>query len=279
MTPASIISRSSALARRLAVSRLSARRGLVQSAPSAQHAVDAIPDTWASKLPPPLQDVRAGSADLFDDPRMTWAFDNLGGIDTMNVLELGPLEAAHSYMAQRAGARRVTAVEANTNAFLKCLVAKELLGLDRCSFLCGDALEYMERSDDTFDVCIACGILYHSTEPVRMLELISRRATRLVMWTHVYDAAALDNKQLAKRLDPPGEAQHGGYRHRVVRHRYGINRQLAGFCGGTAPYSNWMPREELLRALEHFGWRDVTIGFDEPHHPNGPALALTAVRG
>jgi hypothetical protein len=40
-----------------------------------------------------------------------------------------------------------------------------------------------------------------------------------------------------------------------------------------------MPREELVRALEHFGWTGIEIGFDEPRHPNGPALALTALRG
>jgi hypothetical protein len=279
MPPDAIISRAAAQARRLAISRLSVRRSLVQSAPSPQNAVDAVPDTWASRLPPPLQDVRAGDAGLFEDERISWAFDNFGGIADMTVLELGPLEAAHSSMAQRAGAGHVTAIEANTNAFLKCLVIKELLELDRCSFLCGDVLEYMAATTETFDVCIACGILYHSTEPVRMLELISRRARRLVMWTHVYHPAALQRRHLARRLGPSTEVEHAGYRHRVHRHTYGLDRRLAGFCGGTQPYSNWMPREELIRALEHFGWTGIEIGFDEPRHPNGPALALTALRG
>ncbi|MDX6681935.1 MAG: hypothetical protein QOG94_1974 [Solirubrobacteraceae bacterium] len=112
-----------------------------------------------------------------------------------------------------------------------------------------------------------------------MLELISRRARRLMIWTHVFDRAALRNEHLAKRLGPSTQMEHDGYRYRVHRHSYGIDRRLAGFCGGTQPYSNWMPREELVRALTHFGWRDITIGFDEPRHPNGPALALTAVRG
>lgn len=278
MPSRSAISRGVAVAQRLAISRLSSRRSLVTTAPTAQSAVDAVADTWASRLPPPL-DVRAGEAELFEDPRISWAFDALGGVRDLTVLELGPLEAGHSYMAQRAGARHVTAVESNSNAFLKCLVVKELLGLDHCSFLCGDVVEYMATTTERFDVCIASGILYHSTEPVRILELISRRASRLVMWTHVYDSAALDNKLLAKRLGPATDAEHAGFRHRVHRHRYGADRTLAGFWGGTQAYSTWMPREELLRALTHFGWHDITVGFDEPRHPNGPALALTAVRG
>ncbi|HEY1539263.1 MAG TPA: class I SAM-dependent methyltransferase [Solirubrobacteraceae bacterium] len=280
MPSRSIISRGVAVAQRLATARASSQRSLVTSAPSAQHAVDAVPDTWASRLPAPLAEVRTGTAELFQDERMTWAFGNLGGLEDRTVLELGPLEGAHSYMAQQAGARHVTAVEANTTAFLKCLVVKELLDLDRCHFLCGDVLEYMQASTETFDVCVACGILYHSTEPVRMLELISRRATRLVMWTHVFDPVALQRKHLAKRLGPATELEHAGYRYRAHRHTYGwLDRRLAGFWGGTQPYSNWMPREELLRALEHFGWRDVTIAFDDPTNANGPALALTAVRG
>jgi hypothetical protein len=181
-------------------------------------------------------------------------------------------------MAQRAGASHVTSVEANTKAFLKCLVVKELLQLDRCSFLCGDLLEYMEVNSEEFDLCIACGIMYHMAEPVRMLDLITKRASRLLMWTHVYDDVALENHRLAKRLGPPTEAEYDGFRYRMHRYRYASDTRLAGFCGGTKPYSHWLPREELLRALEHLGWGDITVGFDDPHHPHGPALALTAVR-
>ncbi len=37
----------------------------------------------------------------------------------MNILELGPLEGAHTYQL------RILAIEANAEAFLKCLVVKE----------------------------------------------------------------------------------------------------------------------------------------------------------
>lgn len=247
-------------------------------APSAQSAVDAVPVAWASRLPPPLQDVRAGEAPLFEDPRMAWAFERLGGLEGRTVVELGPLEGGHSYMAQTAGASHVTAVEANPRAFLKCLVVKELLGLDRCSFLCGDALEYLELGEEQFDVCVACGILYHMTEPIRLLELISRRASRLVMWTHFYDREARDIEGMDKRLGPAETMEHGGFRYRAHRHHYRLDARLAGFWGGTQPYSLWLPREDLLAALAHFGWRDVEIAFEEKHHPHGPALALVATR-
>jgi hypothetical protein len=271
--------RAAIVARRFAQGVAMARReSFVTSAPSAQSAVDAVPDAWASKFPPPLDGLHAGQAPLFEDPRVAWAFERLGGLDGMSVLDLGPLEGAHSYMAKQAGAARTVGVEANRLAFLKCLVTKELLDMRDCSFQCGDVNEYLSSTTERFDVCIACGILYHMVEPVRLIELISRVASRLVMWTHVFDTAALSNPNLAGKLGPARESVHDGFSHRVHRHSYGLDSRLGGFFGGTQSYSNWLPREELLRALTHFGWSGVEIAFDDPSHANGPSLALVAVR-
>jgi hypothetical protein len=196
-------------------------------------------------------------------------------------LELGPLEGAHSYMAQMAGASRVTAVEANTNAFLKCLVVKELFDLDRCSFLCGDALEYLSAGSEQFDLCIACGILYHMVEPIRLLDLISQRSTRLILWTHFYDDVLRGNqanKRLSRRLGSVEEHEYQGFRYHAHHHRYASDVRIGGFCGGTQPYSRWLPREDLLRALSHFGWSDPEIAFEDRFNPAGPSLALVTTR-
>jgi hypothetical protein len=256
-------------------------RRFVDIAPSAQTAVDAVPDAWASRLPPPHEHVRAGELPLFEAEHVAWGFERLGGVKDKAVLELGPLEGAHSYMAQMAGAGSVTAVEANTKAFLKCLVVKELFGLDRCSFLCGDALEYLSASSEQFDLCIACGILYHMSEPIRLLDLISRRATALILWTHFYDEDLRGNqahKRLSRRLGPATEHEYEGFRYHAHRHRYASDIRISGFCGGTKPYSRWLPREDLLRALSHFGWAEPEIAFEDRLHPNGPSLALVATR-
>jgi hypothetical protein len=74
-------------------------------------------------------------------------------------------------MVQQAGARYLVGIEANKIAFLKCLLTKEVLQLDRCSLLCGDVLEYLSSCDgDGFDVCVASGILYRMVEPVRLID-------------------------------------------------------------------------------------------------------------
>jgi Protein of unknown function (DUF1698) len=250
----------------------------ITTAPSPQAAVDAVPVSWASKFPPPLDDLRAGKATLFEDARVEWAFDQLGGVQEKSVLDLGPLEGGYCYMAQRAGSSRVVGVEANTLAFLKCLVTKELLHLDRCSFMCGDVLEYLSTTDEQFDLCIASGLLYHMTEPLRLLDLISRHSKQLFMWTHVYSPEVVDTPATAARLGPLEEHMYDGFRFRASRFSYLLDHASSGFFGGTAQHSNWLLREDLINALDHFGWSEPQIAFDDTHHPNGPALALVATR-
>ena len=274
------VQRAIAIGRRLAAGEpISRGSQLVDSAPSAQTAIEAVPDAWASRFPEGSGVLRAGEANLFDDARIHWAFEQLGGVKGMSVLDLGPLEGAYSYMAERAGARRVVGVEANQMAFLKCLVTKELLAMERCSFLCGEANAYLASSEEKFDLCIACGVLYHMADPLRLIDLISQSASKLVMWTHVYDDAALSNAALAQKLGPEQVCNYQGLEYRAHRHSYGVDRRMRGFWGGTAPYSTWLRRSDLFVALEHFGWGDIQVAFDEPHHPNGPALALVADRG
>ncbi len=271
--------RIAAVGQRLAAGvAISRRPGFATSAPTPQTAIDAVPDRWASRFPASLGELQAGEVPLFEDARIRWGFDRLGGVEGSSVLDLGPLEGAHSYMAQQAGAARVLGVEANRMAFLKCLVTKELLELSRCSFLCGEVIEYLKADTEQFDVCIACGILYHMTNPVQLIDLIAQRCSHLLLWTHVYSDEALQNEQLSARLSDPQHESYKGFEYRVHRHSYGLDSRLSGFFGGTASHSKWMAREDLLRALEHFGWRDIEIAFDEPLHPNGPALALVAER-
>jgi hypothetical protein len=251
--------------------------GLMRTAPSAQNALDSVPDLWASRFPASLGELRAGDAPLFEDDRMIWAFERLGGLQGLTVLELGPLEGGHSYMAQTAGATSITAVEMNSKAFLKCLITKELLTLDRCSFICGDATVFMEETDRHFDLCIACGILYHMVEPIRLLELASRCADRIVIWTHFYDEDAIArNPGLPKRFGPALTMSHDGFSYTAHKHTYGLDTRIAGFCGGTESYSHWLPRTDILRALEHFGWTDIETSFEDLIGAHGPSFAVVA---
>jgi hypothetical protein len=240
--------------------------------------LESAPTPWASHVP--LADTQTGEVELFEDPRVRWAIGALGGVSGASCVELGPLEGGHTYMLEQAGAAGVIAIEANRDSYLKCLVTKELLELRRCRFLCGDAVEYLRAGAADFDVCWCAGLLYQMVEPVELLELISRRASRLYIWTHYYDAERLSDGQdksraFTSRISVP--ATRAGFRYTLHRHDYGVATRFGGFWGGTQAYSNWLSLEDLLGALEHFGWSGIESQLEEDH-PHGPAVNLIATR-
>ena len=98
----------------------------------------------------------------------------IGDYKGISVLELGPLEGGHAYMLEKAGVGSVLSIEANTRAFLKCLISKEIFGLNKCHFLLGDFTEYLNKLDEhiRFDLVFASGVLYHQCrqlkQPIKM---------------------------------------------------------------------------------------------------------------
>src|SRR5215212_97505 len=160
----------------------------VHSAPSAQNAIDIFKGEWASRFPAALgTPVEAGGIPLFEDGRIIWAINELGGIQGNRILELGPLEGGHSYMLELYGAASVISIEANTRAYLKCLIAKELLDMKRVKYLCGDFIEYLKTSAEQFDMIMGSGVLYHMRNPVELLSLLAGHTNRLFLWTHYFD--------------------------------------------------------------------------------------------
>ena len=249
--------------------------------PSDQNAVDLFKGEWASIFPPPHGEIKAGGVPLFQDGRVAWAIDRLGGVRGQKVLELGPLEAGHSYMLEQAGAASVYAIESNTRAYLKCLVAKEVLGMTRTKFGCGDFMAYLDQTDEQYDTIVAAGVLYHMKDPLRALQLIGSHTRRAYIWTHYYDQKVItDSWYLVQRFDPKPESESLADGHTVELHRQIYNDSLGEqtYCGGGQNYSLWMTRDGLFDTLRHLGFTKFEIGYDEPLHPHGPSLALTAVK-
>ncbi len=251
----------------------------VTTAPSPQNALDVFRAEWSSRLPQPFAALEAGKIPLFEDDRIRWLEGECGGFAGKRILELGPLEAGHTYMLERGGAAEVVAVEANTRAFLKCLIVKELFGLSRSRFLCGDFVEYLRSEGSSFDVCVASGVLYHMREPAELIALLADRCRDwLLLWTHYYDPAVMVTRpDIAHKFPRSTTAETRGFRHSLHRYEYGGSLDWKGFCGGSARYSNWMEREDIPSCLEYFGFGDVRTRV-EPNHPNGPAFSLLARR-
>ena len=185
-------------------------------------------------------------------------------------------------MLDRLGASEVTSIEANQQAFLRCLISKELLGIPSASFLCGDFMAYLGDAVDRqarWDLCLASGVLYHQQDPVTLLELATRVSDRLFVWTHYYDAGILDRRQdrIAK-FAAGSEQTTAGFRHTLYRYEYGEALDWQGFCGGLASWTTWMSRADIVGALEHFGFQVIGT-LDDLDNPNGPAFCLAARRG
>lgn len=251
----------------------------VKSIPSPQNALDIFKGEWSSKLPETFAELEIGSIPLFEDSRIEWCAAQFSGFAGKTVLELGPLEAGHTYMMERMGAANIVSIEANTRAYLKCLIVKEVLGLKCAQFLCGDFVEYLRNTPQKFDVCIASGVLYHMCNPAELIALAAKASNQLFIWTHYYDQSIISKTpKLAYRLSKGTPSEYRGFLHILYRQEYKEALKWGGFCGGSSTSSNWMSRDDILACLRHFGFNNIQINFDAPDHPNGPSFALAATR-
>jgi hypothetical protein len=244
--------------------------------PSQSNALELFNDEWTCTLPglggP-------GRSALFEDARMVWAESQIGSFAGKRILECGPLEGAHSFMMSIRGAASILAIEANTRAFLRCLVVKNIYSLHNTTFLLGDFTKYISKGTGRFDVVVANGILYHMKSPHVVLADILRNTDQVVMWTHYFDKEIISgNDGLRHKFsEEPLELNDWHIPIKLYKQSYFADTQRSDFCGGAESYSYWIPKQDMLAIFEHFGF-SVTIGFETPHHPHGPCYQLIAER-
>ncbi len=248
--------------------------------PNEQNSFDLFRGSWSTKISG-VQNT--GGFDGFNDDRINWLLDELGGVKGKKILELGPLEGAHTYMLERAGGD-VLSIEGNHGAFLRCLIVKNFLGL-KSKFLLGD-FSNPDISSESFDTVVASGILYHMEDPVTLLEKVSSKTDNLFIWTHYFEEDLERWSPIAKReikngkwdIDNPKLFDIDGLSVKTVRQNYGKAKQWSGFCGGRSSFSYWICKQDLLALLRKLGFANIRINFDKVDHPNGPCFALIASR-
>lgn len=238
-------------------------------APHPQAALDLFENEWSSRVP--IAFASTGHINLFSDDRIDWLIEQDAHYEDKTALELGPLEAGHTAMLEAHG-YTLTAVEANSHAFLKCLIVKELLGL-KSRFLYGDLNEHLKTCPKV-GLVVASGVLYHQLDPVGTLGRIASKAERIFLWTHYYERQYCRTDNFSQ----PATTQDTPFQHTL--HPRSYNQALAwdGFCGGPSPSANWLSRADLLTAIDFFGFEVKATAFDHPTHQNGPCLALYATR-
>ncbi len=249
-------------------------------APSKQALVDVFKGQWKTAFPDSFG-VEAGTQPYFDDTRVQWTADRIGGLAGKRALELGPFEAYNTVHLCEAGAERVVAVEANRINFLKCLIVKEMFGI-HANFELGDFIAYLEDADETFDLCFASGVLYHQTEPLRFLRAAAAVAPALFIWTHYYDGDLLrtgDNWKYFEDL-PEGHETDGDFSCTLYKRSYLFKESgkvPRKFSGGLSDYAHWMRYDDLIGYLEYLGLDDIEIRA-RTEHPAGPVVSLLAKR-
>jgi hypothetical protein len=246
---------------------------LVLKCPSPQTALDIFKGSWISRMPGEFAIYEAGATPLFDDGRIPLSVQYLGPVEGKRVLDLGPLEGGQAYVLEKMGAKSIVSVEANSILYLRCLVAKEVLGMKRASFLCGDVIEYLKGNPAEFDMCVASGILYHMSDPVDLLWQLSRHVGELLIWTHYFDEERPERNRITFAAAVRHEFQ--GLSYNYHRQDYGAGFTGKAYCGGTAQHSSWMTRDGIVSALSEFGFASINV-IDEGDSISGPYLLLTA---
>ena len=243
--------------------------------PDRQNAGRAFEGEWSSAVPGLAT---TGSVPLFEDGRIVMFEERLGGFAGKRVLELGPLEGGHTYMMTQRGAT-VTAIESNIRAWMRCLVAKDAVGMPGATFLLGDFVQYLANSPPRVDFVLASGVLYHMIDPEAVLRDLCRVSDAVGLWTHYFDADMLLGRNQNNKFDfkPQQVITPHGRMVEYYSQSYLQALEWKGFCGGSAPESNWMRKRDIIGILEDEGFTCESF-LDHADHPNGPAFCAFAQR-
>ena len=242
--------------------------------PTKQNIFDRFKGNFATTFP---NVDTGGYTNLSNDTRLHWC-NSILNFKGKNILECGPLELGHSYMMHNFGCKQITAVENNWYCYLKCLAVKESFKLSNIELLFGDIIEYLKNSTNKFDFVLCSGILYHLTNPIELIHLISLVTENIFIWTHIYDEKSntLKNQNINKaNIEHDGEIYFGG---RQTYKDNGNSKLESLYCGGKFKISFWISEKDLNKALKKYGFINIQKNEDlcDLNHPNGPCISIFA---
>jgi len=245
----------------------------VMATPSHQNAINLFEGEWSSHLPGNFE---SGNVPLFNDPRIEMISNHIGGFAGKKVLELGPLEGGHTFMMSRGGATHVTAIEANSRAYLKCLIAKEVLNVSNCSFVLGDFDETLEQPD-AYDFLLACGVIYHCANPVKTIVNMCKRARSIGIWSRYYAEEPVRRVYGDRFSYTPNTKSFEGYSADCYEHNYQEALDIDGFCGGGNTSAFWMSRDTWTSLFDSLGFNFDVLS-EATDHPHGPEMTAVATK-
>lgn len=242
-----------------------------QRAPAPQNAIDIFRGRWASDLSDVIAGVDSGPARHFGaDLRPAFAFRHIApdvAARGARILELGPLEGGHTYQFEQLGAGEIIAVEANVEAYLKCLIVKELAGLERAKFLLGDLVEYLRQDKTRYDLIFCCGVLYHIADPVELIGLMAAHSDLISIWSH-YHTANSRPAALPESVTRDGETY-------TYFRLPNVGQRQGRYWGGNKQTASFLSRDDLFRACRRYGYVNEDIHAEEFDNPGGPCINVT----
>ncbi len=175
------------------------------------------------------------------------------------ILELGALEGAHSFIfANHPGVERVLSLEGREVSLRKARFVQNLLEIRNVEFVQAN-LEYCDLTRfGKFDAVFCCGLLYHLPEPWKLLEQLPSVAPVLYIWTQYA------REEEARDVGP-------GWRGKI-HIEGGADEPLSGMSATAT----WLTIQSLCDLLRACGYKHVDVIYDDPAHPNGPAVTIGA---
>ncbi len=132
--------------------------------------------------------------------------DNLFGrqkdaISGKKILDIGSHMGTFAYAAHRMGAGFIQGIDVENKMVEKCrnLFQDENIPKTACQFEVGDIFDYLESTPaNSFDTVLCFGMLYYTSEPLRLLKLMCRVARETVLLdTFTAGYAAVQGKDAA----------------------------------------------------------------------------------
>lgn len=255
-------------------SELVPSRKFEQRAPRRQNEIDIFAGHWASDLSDIVPGAVSGRVPHFSqDRRPVEAMKALGGHvppADLRVLELGPLEAGHTYQFEKMGVGEIIAVEANIEAYLKCLIVKNIADLKNARFLLGDLVEFLREDTSRYDFIFCCGVLYHMRNPLELIELMAARTDRVYLWSHYHTNESRPGL-------PQVAVPHRGETY--IYHQLTYEDVDKGtFWGGNKPTASFLSRADIMRAFRQHGFTQCELHGEDLLHPGGPCLSISLWR-
>lgn len=199
------------------------------------------------------------------DARPEWCAEIFGPLKGKQVVELGPGDGYNTAALERLGAD-VISIEGNVDAFLRCLILKNALGLTS-KFMLGDFTKTFMNTPQ-IDLLYACGILYHLQDPIGFLENAHGAAENLFIWTHYYDPEHVQHVEYERvgfAANKTAQREFKGQTFTYYEKEYHLDHvQRAGYIGGLNATCAYMSHEDLFGAIELSGFKVMRVVEDPP---------------